>query len=39
MNTEQGITTALVAELKALIPALIVLESNGGLQMPLVARA
>lgn len=35
MNTEPGIR-ALVAELKALTPTLIVLESTGGLQMPLV---
>lgn len=35
VNTEQGIC-ALVVELKALTPTLIVLESTGGLQMPLV---
>jgi transposase len=36
VNTEQGIR-ALVTELKALTPTLIVLESTGGLQMPVVA--
>jgi transposase len=35
VNTEQGIR-ALVVELNALTPTLIVLESTGGLQMPLV---